>query len=71
MIETPTIANGTAYVMQGNGMVYVLDATTYDQIWTFNTGKNAWATTSEEIIACGFENTNNKTIIFIFKLLQK
>ena len=47
MIETPTIANGIAYVMQRNGTVYALDAATGGQLWTFNTGRNAWATTSQ------------------------
>ncbi|HEY6541212.1 MAG TPA: PQQ-binding-like beta-propeller repeat protein, partial [Ktedonobacteraceae bacterium] len=47
MIETPTFANGTVYVMQRSGIVYALDATNGGQLWTFNTGRNAWATTSE------------------------
>lgn len=47
MIETPTIANGIAYVVQRSGIVYALDAATGSQLWTYDTGRNAWATTSD------------------------
>ena len=47
MIETPTIVNGTAYVVQRSGIVYALDAATGSQLWTYDTGRNAWATTSD------------------------
>ena len=46
VIETPTIANGIVYVVQRTGIVYAYNATTGSQLWTFNTGHNAWATTS-------------------------
>lgn len=47
MIETPTIVNGIAYVVQRSGVVYALDATSGSQLWTYDTGRNAWATTSD------------------------
>ncbi len=47
MIETPTIVNGIAYVVQRSGIVYALDAASGGQLWTFDTGRNAWATTSD------------------------
>lgn len=46
-IETPTIANGILYVVQRTGMVYAYNATTGSQLWTFDSGRNAWATTAQ------------------------
>lgn len=47
MIEAPTVTNGIVYVVQRSGIVYAYNAVTGAQLWTFNTGRNAWATTSE------------------------
>jgi len=47
MIETPTIVHGIAYAVQRSGIVYALDAATGGQLWTYDTGRNAWATTSD------------------------
>jgi len=46
-IEAPTVANGIVYIMQRSGIVYAYNAVTGARLWTFNTGRNAWATTSE------------------------
>lgn len=45
MIETPTIDNGILYVIQRTGIVYAFDATTGNQLWTFDTGSTAWGET--------------------------
>lgn len=45
-IETPTIANGIVYIVQRTGMVYAYNAITGSQLWTFDSGRNAWATTA-------------------------
>lgn len=45
-IEAPTVVNGIVYVVQRTGVIYALDAATGSQLWTFNAGRNAWATTS-------------------------
>lgn len=41
-IGMPTIANGILYVVQNSGIVYAFDAATGDQLWTFDSGRNAW-----------------------------
>ncbi|HEY3992770.1 MAG TPA: PQQ-binding-like beta-propeller repeat protein [Ktedonobacteraceae bacterium] len=46
-IGTPTVVNGITYVVQRTGIVYAFDAATGKQLWTFDTGQNAWATTSQ------------------------
>jgi len=46
-LETPTIANGIIYVVQRTGVVYAYNATTGGQLWSFDSGRNAWATTSQ------------------------
>lgn len=46
-IEMPTIMNGIVYVVQRTGIVYAFDAATGSQLWAFDTGHTAWATTSQ------------------------
>ena len=41
------IANGIIYVVQRTGVVYAYNATTGGQLWSFDSGRNAWATTSQ------------------------
>jgi len=45
-IEAPTVANGIVYAMQRSGIVYAFNTATGGQLWTFNTGRNAWAMTA-------------------------
>lgn len=42
-IATPTIANGIIYIVQRTGIVSAYNATTGSQLWTFNSGRTAWA----------------------------
>ncbi len=46
VIETPTIYNGVIYVVQRTGIVYAFDAKTGGQLWSFNSGRNAWASSA-------------------------
>ncbi|HEY7413711.1 MAG TPA: PQQ-binding-like beta-propeller repeat protein [Ktedonobacteraceae bacterium] len=46
-IEAPTVVNGIVYIVQRTGIVYAFSAATGGQLWTFNTGRNAWATTQD------------------------
>ena len=45
-IEMPTIANGIIYVAQETGVVYAFNAKTGGQLWTFNSGRNVWASSA-------------------------
>jgi outer membrane protein assembly factor BamB len=36
-VSTPAVASGTVYVGAGNGEVYALDATTGDELWSYDT----------------------------------
>lgn len=47
MIEMPTIANGMIYVVQRSGIVYAFDEKTGSQLWTFNSGRDAWASSAQ------------------------
>jgi outer membrane protein assembly factor BamB len=47
MIEAPTFANGVVYVVQRSGVVYAYNATTGSALWTFDSGRTAWATTKD------------------------
>jgi outer membrane protein assembly factor BamB len=46
-IESPTVSHGIVYIMQRTGIVYALSTSNGGQLWTFNAGRNAWATTQE------------------------
>jgi outer membrane protein assembly factor BamB len=45
-IEPPTIDNGVVYVVQRTGVVYAFNARNGGQLWSFNSGRNVWATSA-------------------------
>lgn len=47
VIEAPTLVNNTLYVLLRTGVAYAYNATTGSQLWSFDSGHNAWATTSQ------------------------